>query len=313
MASLFGSSRDELVQRCATDLVVDEAAARARLELLAGGELDGYRVLGRTYRRADGTTFVVDACVSTYTEATPARYAVGVLLPEDEAALLTPGVTDPSSVVVLGTVDAEWHVDRISADVGRLLGYPAARVIGRSISTLLDPADLPALLVGVGHGLQAPGGATMRLRLRTAGSKSRQFRMLVTRLVGNPLEDLGFAFAITDPSRPPVADRAWELESLIQRIAREVAATGVLAGLFGTPAATRVPAMAGLSSREIEIVTGLLVGERVPMIAQRLYLSESTVRNHLTSVYRKLGVRSQQELLTLLRADGPAANSGGFA
>jgi DNA-binding CsgD family transcriptional regulator len=39
------------------------------------------------------------------------------------------------------------------------------------------------------------------------------------------------------------------------------------------------------------------------MIAKRMYLSQSTVRNHLTSVYRKLGVRSQQELLTLLRSD----------
>ena len=39
------------------------------------------------------------------------------------------------------------------------------------------------------------------------------------------------------------------------------------------------------------------------MIAQELFLSQSTVRNHLTSVYRKLGVRSQQELLSVLRAD----------
>jgi DNA-binding NarL/FixJ family response regulator len=62
-----------------------------------------------------------------------------------------------------------------------------------------------------------------------------------------------------------------------------------------------MPAMASLSWRELEIVTGLLAGERVPMIAGRLHLSQSTVRNHLTSVYRKLGVNSQQELLTVLR------------
>ncbi|MDX6204840.1 MAG: Bacterial regulatory protein luxR family, partial [Frankiales bacterium] len=46
-----------------------------------------------------------------------------------------------------------------------------------------------------------------------------------------------------------------------------------------------------------------LAGERVPMIAERMFLSQSTVRNHLTSVYRKQGVRSQQELLRLLRAE----------
>jgi DNA-binding NarL/FixJ family response regulator len=59
--------------------------------------------------------------------------------------------------------------------------------------------------------------------------------------------------------------------------------------------------MATLSTRELEIVSGLLAGERVAMIAERMFLSQSTVRNHLTSVYRKLGIRTQQELLRLLR------------
>jgi DNA-binding CsgD family transcriptional regulator len=36
------------------------------------------------------------------------------------------------------------------------------------------------------------------------------------------------------------------------------------------------------------------------MIARALFLSESTVRNHLTSVYRKFGVGSQHELLSRL-------------
>jgi DNA-binding CsgD family transcriptional regulator len=92
-----------------------------------------------------------------------------------------------------------------------------------------------------------------------------------------------------------------ELESHLRRIARELAATGVLPELIGLPSATRLPEMTGLSTREIEIVTRLVRGERVPLIAKAMFLSQSTVRNHLTSVYRKLGVGSQQELITLLR------------
>jgi DNA-binding CsgD family transcriptional regulator len=65
--------------------------------------------------------------------------------------------------------------------------------------------------------------------------------------------------------------------------------------------------MAGLSTRELEIVTGLLAGERVAMTAKRMFLSPSTVRNHLTSVYRKLGVGSQQELLALLNVNPATA------
>jgi DNA-binding CsgD family transcriptional regulator len=39
----------------------------------------------------------------------------------------------------------------------------------------------------------------------------------------------------------------------------------------------------------------------VPAIAGAVFLSQSTVRNHLARVYRKLGVGSQQELINLLR------------
>jgi DNA-binding CsgD family transcriptional regulator len=45
----------------------------------------------------------------------------------------------------------------------------------------------------------------------------------------------------------------------------------------------------------------LLRGDRVPSIAQQLWLTQSTIRNHLYSVYRKLGVTSQQTLINLLR------------
>jgi DNA-binding NarL/FixJ family response regulator len=51
----------------------------------------------------------------------------------------------------------------------------------------------------------------------------------------------------------------------------------------------------------LEIVTRLLDGYRVPAIAGNLFLSQSTVRNHLASVFGKLGVASQQQLLDALR------------
>jgi len=38
----------------------------------------------------------------------------------------------------------------------------------------------------------------------------------------------------------------------------------------------------------------------VPAIAGALFISQSTVRNHLSSVFRKLRVESQQELIDLL-------------
>ena len=68
---------------------------------------------------------------------------------------------------------------------------------------------------------------------------------------------------------------------------------------------TALPAggsFADLSSRQQEILRRLLEGERVPTIARTLYLSPTTVRNHLCAMFRKFGVHSQEELIERVRA-----------
>jgi PAS domain S-box-containing protein len=72
-------------------------------------------------------------------------------------------------------------------------------------------------------------------------------------------------------------------------------------GTTDNPASTGPIGSDRLSAREREIVNRLLNGDRVPAIARALYLGQSTVRNHLTAVYRKLNVRSQQELVDLYK------------
>jgi PAS domain S-box-containing protein len=301
VTTLFGGRRDELLQRDATDFVVDQAMARSRLGLMATGELDSYRVQGQTFRRLDGTQFDVDSSLSAYTDETSQRLAVGVLLPVTEPPPPISGGPDTPATVALGTVDEDWRIDTISAGVEQLLGYAAADLVGQPISTLVEAADWPSLFITIGHGLQGPGGATTLLLLRGADGQSRCCRALVARLAGPGAPRFAFSFTLVVQPVLNVADRAWALEGHIRRIAREVAASGALAGLTANPTTPTVPAMAGLSTRELDIVAGLLAGERVPMIAERMFLSQSTVRNHLTSVYRKLGVRSQQQLIRLLR------------
>jgi DNA-binding NarL/FixJ family response regulator len=53
-----------------------------------------------------------------------------------------------------------------------------------------------------------------------------------------------------------------------------------------------------LSEREREIALALIEGKYPKAIAQLLEISVHTVRNHLKTIYRKLGVRSQLELVT---------------
>jgi DNA-binding NarL/FixJ family response regulator len=53
-----------------------------------------------------------------------------------------------------------------------------------------------------------------------------------------------------------------------------------------------------LSQRERQIVSALAAGKDPKTIAQTLEISVHTVRSHLKTIYRKVGVRTQLELVT---------------
>lgn len=67
------------------------------------------------------------------------------------------------------------------------------------------------------------------------------------------------------------------------------------------PTGGALPEAAQLTPRQIEILKRLLAGNRVPRIARDLFISQSTVRNHLSLIYRRFAVHSQDDLLHLLR------------
>ena len=62
----------------------------------------------------------------------------------------------------------------------------------------------------------------------------------------------------------------------------------------------RVAGERGLSPRETEILAYLGRGHGIAFVANTLVISESTVRTHVKSIYRKLEVSSREELLVLI-------------
>ncbi len=56
-----------------------------------------------------------------------------------------------------------------------------------------------------------------------------------------------------------------------------------------------------LTKREQEVLAHLVEGGRVATVARALFVSPHTVRNHLRSIFAKLGVHSQPELLERVR------------
>ena len=61
----------------------------------------------------------------------------------------------------------------------------------------------------------------------------------------------------------------------------------------------------GISNREAEIAQLVTQGLTNQEIARQLYISENTVKKHINSLFRKLGIASRVQLLRLLY-DRPA-------
>ena len=90
------------------------------------------------------------------------------------------------------------------------------------------------------------------------------------------------------------------LERPLQRVAGEEEAgliPSVDARETRPPADERLGHLTQLTQREWTILQLLLENQRVGSIAQALSIGPSTVRTHLTSIFHKLGVHSQTELL----------------
>ena len=97
-------------------------------------------------------------------------------------------------------------------------------------------------------------------------------------------------------------ERLLDLERQILHIAAELhAVSDTRRG--GASVESRRPALDALHPKPREIVDRLLRGERVSTIAEAMFLSPSTVRNHLSKVFKAFGVSTQASLLAALRSD----------
>ncbi len=59
-----------------------------------------------------------------------------------------------------------------------------------------------------------------------------------------------------------------------------------------------------LSPRELQIVTQLHRGETLKLLAGSLFITEATLKTHLASIYRKLGVHTRLQAIEKVRQSG---------
>ncbi len=93
-----------------------------------------------------------------------------------------------------------------------------------------------------------------------------------------------------------------KLESALHRIAGELALLGMDQSIqVEQLSPEELDGFKALTRRETEVLRALVSGDRVRTIAKNFNLAPNTVRNHLKSIFVKLGVRSQTDLVEKLK------------
>jgi DNA-binding CsgD family transcriptional regulator len=310
LASAVGSTVSALTGASSLDwLSPDERhAAQLGFQALADGDLTGYQAIRRLTNPEDPDQ-VFAIWVSTVGVG-GGRVGLASVIPsashDNQFRALPPAskVPEPGSIV-LGTIDSSWRLDRISQDVTPLLGLTPEQCTGQPVLGSIYPSDIPAFLAAVEHARQGERAVRLTLRLSARSRDWTEVAVVLATIAPGDPPALAFALirddAAADPPGPGDSTREMQLEAHMLRIADELQAAGLIPRLQQLPALTDEPRLGKLTSREWAVLTRLLDGQRIPAIAADLNVSQSTVRNHLSSIYAKLGVHSQVDLVRLIR------------
>lgn len=230
------------------------------------------------------------------------RLVATLLVPLGDVARLGRDISMPwreLAPIAVGRTDLEWVIQCVTRDIEPMVGRSSLAWVGLSLADAVHPddrklvesagAEAATLVRSVGH-----------IRFRHANKSWIDVCLLVA-FRDHPKPHIAFGIVGAPPPVSDQSDRVAELERRLRQIAAEVRAAGVIEEISSLPSSSEFPQLRELTTRQWEILSRLLRGERVPAIAAQLYLSQSTVRNHLTSIFQKFGAHSQSELLYLLR------------
>lgn len=211
----------------------------------------------------------------------------------------------PDAAYARAVIDADWRLRFIEPPLDSL---GVERGLSTHISVLpsVNPADIPSLLAAadlVRSGLIARSLVRARYRILqpTPGYLATECEISREDHLPDGWLVLTNTMQSAAASLRPVSER---LRALTHAALLEDA-DGQAAGRRSAGAAQRIAERCDLTPREVEILTLLVDGFRVSTIARSLHLSDGTVRNYLSSIFGKVGVRNQAELLEhVFGADG---------
>lgn len=183
-----------------------------------------------------------------------------------------------------------------------LLGGPLMKSADAILAALLGSMEL----VVIGGGIAACVHLLIRSRALAGGLRRRSVMILGSAYLGIFATMVG---SLTLGWIRPAGQTGSQLlvNSLVMVIYNLVSLVWILrfqpTGPFGVATATE---RYGISAREWEITELLCAGCTNQEIADRLFISPATVKDHVYNVFRKTGVRNRVELTNLMRVSGKA-------
>jgi DNA-binding CsgD family transcriptional regulator len=277
----------------------DREAVRSAYQVMADKVIDGYQVQRRIVT-PDGEERTVSVW-GRRVEGPNELVGLWILVPGPEPSSALELVVGASSVV-LAVTDHDWQIEYISTDAD-LLGVRGSELQGFPLLGLVHPAAANDFLAAAARVATHHLAISLLTRLRIGGDGWADCNCLIVRMCEHQPPRMGVVIS-AGQSATAVGRSKNPLDEQLRHSALEAQAAqslDALRPLFCLPRGSE------LSARQTEIVALLVAGLRVPDIARQVFLSPSTVRNHLAAVYRKFGVHSQAELLAaLLRASAPS-------
>ncbi len=287
-------------------LEVEPAGIATLFDLVVNGTIDVYGA-HRTLRRGSDHFFEAEVWMAVST--VPDRHlALWIISPgegDDASDVSLPSLEQwPREVpgLIVGVFGADWCFETVCDAAAELTGRRVEEIVGRPLTDFVHDDDVESLFIAVARTFVEESGVGVRLRLCRGDGSWRGGHAIVTRIMDPELR-FGLAFSLSENVEPEADRRVAALERHLWRIAREIDDAGVGAGSSPVPSLDALSGISDLSARQEDVLNRLLRGERTATIAHDMFISPSTVRNHLSDIFKKMGVHSQGELLEHLRAD----------
>jgi PAS domain S-box-containing protein len=198
------------------------------------------------------------------------------------------GTADGACAIGLDGVIVSWN-----AAAQKILGYEPHETIGKTCREIFDGRDAAG-------NLSCSEFCTVRNHARM-GEPVRHFQFKTKRRSGESVWlDVSVVFL------------SWGFPNIpVKRIHmfRDVTASHEIEGMLRESLAAAPPAPkqslpAHLTRREMEIIRCMQEGIDTAAIAERLYISRATVRNHIQNIFTKLDVHNRLEAVAVINRCG---------